>query len=494
VWTLHLGWSGNQHAYAERLPDGRAVLGAGETLLPGELHLGAGEEYVTPWLYAIYGDGLDEASQRAHAYLRARPGHPTGARPVVLNTWEAVYFDHQVPRLVALVDAAAEVGVERFVLDDGWQRGRRDESAGLGDWYVDELRFPDGLWPVVRRVRARGMRFGLWVEPEMVSLDSDLYRAHPDWVLAVGDRMPLSWRRQQVLDLTHPDAFGYLLSRLDALVGEYGIDYLKWDHNRDVGEPGRQPRGEAVGHAQTLAVYRMIDALRAHHPGLEIESCASGGGRVDLGILQRTDRVWPSDTNDALERQSIQRWSQQLLPPELVASHVGSPRSHSTGRVQDIAFRAGTALFGHFGIEWDLTRATPDERAELARWVALYKRLRPLLHGGRVVRGDHPDPALWVHGVVAPDGGSAVYALVAVATAVTAPPGRVRLPGLLATAAYHLAPLPPGDRPSGVNHLLPEWLARGGCTLTGRALALAGVQAPDLHPQQLLLLHAERTA
>src|SRR6185369_12070939 len=148
---------------------------------------------------------------------------------------------------------------------------------------------------------------------------------------------------------------------------------------------------------QTLAVYRLIDLLRARHPGLEVESCASGGGRVDLGILERTDRVWPSDCNDALERQSIQRWTQQLLPPELVASHVGAPRSHSTGRAQDLAFRAGTALFGHYGVEWDLTSATPGERAELARWIVLHKRLRPLLRHGRVVRADHPDPALWVH-------------------------------------------------------------------------------------------------
>jgi alpha-galactosidase len=490
VWLLHLGWSGNQHVYAERLPDGRTVLGAGETLLPGELTLARDEEYVTPWLYAAYGDGLDEAAQRVHAHLRDRPTHPATPRPVVLNTWEAVYFDHGLDRLSALVEVAADAGVERFVLDDGWMRGRVDDKAGLGDWYVDETRWPDGLDPLVRRVRARGMEFGLWVEPEMVNPVSDLFRAHPEWVLAVGDRLQRPWRHQQVLDFTHPEAFGHVLGRLDALVSAYAVDFLKWDHNRDVGEPGTRP----VAHAQTLAVYRMIDMLRERHPGLEIESCASGGGRVDLGILERTDRVWASDCNDALERQSIQRWTQQLLPPELVASHVGAPRAHSTGRAQDLAFRAGTALFGHFGVEWDLTRATAAEHAELARWIALYKRLRPLLRHGRVVRGDHPDPALWVHGVVAPDGASAVYAVVAVAAPLTAPPGRVRLPGLLPDAVYQIAPLAPGDRPAGVNHMLPEWWARGGCALTGRALARAGVQVPDLYPQQLVLVRAERTA
>ena len=261
-------------------------------------------------------------------------------RPVVLNTWEAVYFDHRLDRLTALADTAAELGVERFVLDDGWFRHRRDDTAGLGDWYVDEDVWPDGLHPLVNHVRGLGMEFGLWVEPEMVNPDSDLARAHPEWV-----REAPPWRNQQVLDIAQPDAYAYLLERLDALVSEYAIDFLKWDHNRDL-----------VGgaHAQTLAAYRLLDELRERHPALEIESCSSGGSRVDLGILARTDRVWASDTNDALERQAIQRWTQLLLPPELVGSHVGPPRAHTTGRTHDLSFRVATALFGHFGIEWDI--------------------------------------------------------------------------------------------------------------------------------------------
>jgi alpha-galactosidase len=328
VWAVHVAWSGNHLSYAERWPSGEGVLGGGELLLPGEVELAPGEEYATPWVYAAWSPrGLDGVAAAFHGHLRARPGHPgpDRPRPVVLNTWEAVYFDHDLDRLKALADTAAELGVERFVLDDGWFRHRRDDTAGLGDWYVDETVWPQGLAPLVGHVRALGMQFGLWVEPEMVNPDSDLFRAHPDWVLQTGGRLPPAARNQQVLDLANPDAFEHVRSRLDALLSEYDIAYLKWDHNRDLVDAGHQ--GRAGVHAQTLAVYRLLDELRAAHPGVEIESCSSGGARVDLGILERTDRVWASDCNDALERQAIQRWTGLLLPPELIGTHVGPPRS-----------------------------------------------------------------------------------------------------------------------------------------------------------------------
>jgi alpha-galactosidase len=493
VWGLHVGWSGNHRTYAERLPSGAAVLGGGELLLPGEVVLGPGESYSTPWLYASYGSGLDEMSARFHRTLRARPDHPTrrGARPVVLNTWEAVYFDHDLRRLTALADAAAEVGVERFVLDDGWFRGRRDDTAGLGDWDVDPDRWPRGLGPLVDHVRRLGMQFGLWVEPEMVSPDSDLARAHPDWVLSTGGRLPPESRHQQVLDLAHPAAYGHVLGCLDALIVEYEIDVLKWDHNRDLVDAGRGGDGRPAVHAQTLAVYALLDELRRRHPRLEIESCSSGGGRVDLGILARTDRVWASDCNDALERQAVHRWTGLLLPPELVGTHVGPPRSHTTSRRHDLTFRAGTALFGHFGVEWDLTAATEEERVALARWVAGYVRLRDLLHTGTVVRTDHPDPALWVHGVVAEDRSEAVFAVVAVGRGVCAPPGRVRLPGLDDGRPYQVSLLPPGDTPVGSEIIPAPWLAAQPVHVPGGVLGRVGLQVPDLHPEQLVLLHVQ---
>ena len=491
VWAMHVAWSGNHRTLAERTPAGVGLLGGGELLLPGEMRLGAGESYTTPWVYGAYGRGLDGVAARFHEHLRSRPGHPRSARPVTMNTWEAVYFEHRLDTLTALADTAAEVGAERFVLDDGWFSGRRDDHAGLGDWHVDTAVWPDGLHPLISHVRGLGMQFGLWVEPEMINPDSDLARAHPDWILAAGGRTPPESRFQQVLDLGRPEVYDHLLHRLDTLLGEYDIDYLKWDHNRDLVDAGHQPTGAAGVHRHTLAVYRLMDELRARHPGLEIESCSSGGGRVDLGVLERTDRVWASDTIDATERQQIQRWTTQLLPPELIGAHVGAPRAHTTGRVQTVDFRAGTALFGHFGIEWDLVGADPGERARLAEWVAAYRELRSLLHTGRVVRADHHDPSMWVHGVVAPDASRAIYALVQLVTAVQAPSGPVRLPGLDPDARYHLAPLPPGDRIDGPGMSpLPWWSS--GVDLPGRVLADVGVQAPTLHPERLVLLEARR--
>jgi alpha-galactosidase len=325
----------------------------------------------------------------------------------------------------------------------------------------------------------------------MVNPDSDLARAHPEWIMATGGRLPPESRHQQVLDLGHPGAYAYLLERLDALLTEYPIGYLKWDHNRDLVDAGHSPRGAAGVHAQTLAVYRLLDALRARHRDVEIESCSSGGARVDLEIIERTDRVWASDCIDALERQQIQRWTALLLPPELIGQHVGAPVSHTTGRAHTIDFRAGSALFGHFGIEWDLTAASAEERSRLAEWVVLYKNLRGLLRSGTVVRSDHPDPALWVHGVVAGDASQAVYAVVATATGVWSPPGRVRLPGLDPDASYRVKPLPPGDRVEGPGRSEPPWWATG-TELGGRVLEQVGLQAPTLFPERLVLLQATR--
>ena len=493
VWAIHVAWSGNHVAYAERLSTGAAVLGGGELLLPGEVLLRPGESYTGPWVYAAHATGLDGIAARFHTMLRARPHHPKNPRPVVMNTWEAVYFDHDLDRLVELARVAADVGVERYVLDDGWFRHRRDDGAGLGDWHVDEDVWPEGLHPLVREVRERGMEFGLWVEPEMVNPDSDLARAHPDWILRTGGRTPITSRRQQVLDLANPDAYAYLLERLDALLTEYPISYLKWDHNRDLVDAGHGPLGVPGVHAQTLAVYRLIDELRARHPGVEIESCSSGGLRVDLEILQRTDRIWGSDQTDPLERQQIQRWTAQLLPPELIGAHVAAPRSHSTARTHDLSFRAGTALFGSFGIEWDLTATGPQERTELAAWVQLYKDVRGLIHTGTLVRADQHDPSFALHGAVAPDRSDALYALVQLATPLTSVPGRLRLPGLDPDRRYRVTAQPPGDRPALRQRRPPEWLADG-VELPGRALAAVGLRAPALNPEQLLLLRATAVA
>lgn len=492
VWGIHTGWSGNHTTYAERDSAGAAILGGGELLLAGEVRLQAGESYSTPTIYGSYGHGLNALSSRFHDYLRARPNHPSSSRLVALNTWEAVYFDHDLDTLKALADRAASVGVERYILDDGWFRHRRDDTAGLGDWYVDETVWPDGLHPLVDHVRSRGMQFGLWFEPEMINVDSDVARAHPDWIMSTGFRLPPEARNQQVLDLANPEAYAFIFERMDSLVSEYALDYIKWDHNRDLVDAGHPGTGRAGVHDQTLAVYRLVDELKAAHPGLEIESCSSGGARADLGMLERTERIWGSDCIDALERQQNQRWTGLILPPEMIGSHIGAPTAHTTSRTHSLDFRAGTALFGHFGIEWDVTSASDTELAELTQWVALHKELRPLLHGGTVIRADHNDPAHWLHGVVATDRSEAVFAFVALETGAWAPPGRIRFPGLDDRSTYRVETLSPVARPS--NHglpALPDW-SFAPIELSGRLLRTVGVQAPALPPEQLQLFRIQK--
>ncbi|SNS41421.1 alpha-galactosidase [Actinacidiphila glaucinigra] len=496
VWGLHVAWSGDQRYLVEQLPEGAgvhaAVLGGGELLRAGEVRLAPGDTHRTPVChYAWSGAGLDGLADRFHALLRDRPGHPRRPRPVILNSWEAVYFDHDPERLLRLADRAAEVGVERFVLDDGWFRGRRSDRAGLGDWTVDREVWPDGLTPLAGHVRSLGMEFGLWVEPEMVNLDSDLAREHPDWVLAPVSGVGPAARQQHVLDLSHPGVVAHLLGALDALIGEYGIAYLKWDHNREVHEAVNGPADRPAARAQVEALYRLLDTLRERHPALEIESCASGGGRVDLGILARTDRVWASDCNDPVERQSIQRWTGQLLPPELVGAHVGPHPSHTTARVSSDTFRLATALFGHPGIEQDITRCTPEELARLTAWTALYREVRPLLHGGRTVRADLPDDATLLHGVVAHDGTAALYCWARVATSPEGQPGRVPLPGLDPALRYRVRVRTDIGLPSFHQRSGPAWLTEAiddRLTLPGTLLTAAGLPMPQLNPEQSLLI------
>ncbi|WP_102193461.1 alpha-galactosidase [Microbacterium aurantiacum] len=485
VHAVHTAWSGSNRLAAERTPTADAFLTAGELLAPGEIILSPGDDYSTPWAIGAWGDGLNELSARFHAELRARPQHPRRVRPVTLNTWEAVYFDHDLDHLTALAERAAEVGVERYVLDDGWFRGRRDDAAGLGDWYVDEHVWPDGLNPLIDRVRRLGMEFGLWVEPEMVNPDSDLAREHPDWLLRARAELPMSARQQQVLDLSHPDAWAYVLERLDALLTEHDIAYLKWDHNRDLLEAGDARTRLPRVHENVLALYRLLDELKRRHPHLEIESCASGGARVDLGILDRTDRIWTSDTLDPIERLQIQRYTGVVVPPELMGAHLTSPLVHSTGRTVSLSLSGGVAIAGHFGIEWDLTTLDADGLTAVADWVALHKRHRGMLHSGRVIHAD-TDPTRDVRGVVAADGSAALFTYAQVQTSPTYPPGRFTIPGLDPDRRYivNIVAGEPADGPGQTSLPWIDWPP----TLTGRQLAAAGIQAPVLHPEQLVLL------
>jgi alpha-galactosidase len=426
--------------------------------------------------------GLDSLAAQFHGYLRSLPAHPRGPRPVNLNVWEAVYFRHDFAKLAALADIAADVGVERYVLDDGWFTGRRTDQAALGDWQVDEQVWPGGLHRLASYVRGRGMQFGLWIEPEMVNPDSELYRAHPDWILAAGRRRPPLQRHQLVLDLTRPEVSGYLLERISALISEYEISYVKWDCNRDIIDAGSGTRaGAPAAHHQALAVYALLDELRRRHPDVEWESCAAGGGRIDLAMLERVQRVWTSDMTDALARQSIQRWTGQLVPPEYLGAHISAPFSHQTGRYMPLPLRCATALFGHFGIEWDLTEAGDADRAELADWIGLYKQHRGLIHSGRVVRLDTPDDTACMYGVVAADASAALMSYVQLAEPVSNQPAALRVPGLDPRWRYRVTEVTPGARLS--RRAGPPDSSVRGVEATGAALAEIGLAIP---PQRTL--------
>lgn len=487
VWGVHVAWSGNQVVAAERVPAGTRRLSGAELLLPDEIVLATGGSYETPWLYASWGDGLDELAARFHEYLRSRPEHPSTARPVIVNTWEAVYFEHDPDTLTRLAERSAELGAERFVVDDGWFLGRRDDTTSLGDWIVDEAVWPSGLEPLAARVRELGMDFGLWFEPEMVNLDSELAREHPDWIFDAGHGTGLPSRHQHVLDLGHEEAYDHVFGQVSALVDSLGIAYIKWDHNRYLLDAGHTPAGRAGVHRQVEQVYRMMRELKAAHPGLEIESCASGGGRIDLGIMRFADRVWPSDCNDPHERLEIQRWTGLLLPPELQGTHIGAEESHTTHRSHPLDYRAEKALWGHLGVEINLLEASDDEFAHVKGWVDFHKANRELLHTGTAVHGD-TDAAVRLEGVVAQDASAALYAFSVVERPATWPPGRVRLPGLTADALYRVETVHPGAAAHGVQ---PPWV-HDGVTLTGRVLGTLGVEAPSLDPDRSVLLRAVR--
>lgn len=491
LWGVHLAWSSDLTTRVDRVTDAVTLIGAGELLRPGEVRLSPGDEYRTPRAAFVHTTaGLDGFAHRVHTWLRARPQHPSSPRPLVLNTWEAVYFDHDPVRLSALADRAAEVGIERFVLDDGWFQGRRDDSTSLGDWTVDRSVWPDGLAPLAERVHGHGMQFGLWFEPEMISLDSDVARAHPDWLLHDPGHLEhdeeVSWRGQYVMDLANPDAFAHVFGQIDALVAELGIDFIKWDHNRDLVESVHA--GRPGGHAQMTAVYALLAELKAAHPALEIESCSSGGARTDLGILDVTDRVWASDSNDPVERQDIQRWTGLLLPPELVGAHVGPTTSHSSGRTTALSYRMATSLMGSAGFEWDILSCDADETAAITRFAGLYKELRSIVHGGRVLHPELRDPAWRATAFVG--AAEAVVVVATVASLEDARAERLRLPGLDPDRRYRVRV----RREIGAAEygwIAPEWFTAGEIELPGSLLAEVGLQLPTLWPVQAFVLHLE---
>lgn len=486
-YGFHLGWSGNHKILCEQLSDGRAYVQLSELLLPGEVQLAANESYRSPTLYASYSDqGFNQMSANYHQYVRQyllREHINNAPRPVHYNTWEGIYFDHDTDTLAELAKKAAALGVERFVLDDGWFKGRRGDFAGLGDWIVDKEIYPEGLQPLIDQVLAQDLAFGIWFEPEMVNPDSDLYRAHPDWVLSTKGNKQLTYRNQLVLDLTRREVSEYLYQAIDAILTEYpDISYIKWDMNRDINHAGDSLGAPAI-RQQTLAVYALINKLRTAHPHVDIESCSSGGGRVDFGILEQTDRVWTSDSNDALDRLAIQRGCSYFFPSSIMGAHVGPKDCHITGRRISIEMRAAVAMFGHMGIEMDPRDLDEHEQQVLTCAIILHKKHRELIHSGELVRLESGENEIRF-GFVNDTKSKAIYSYNLLAETLKYVPDKFNFIGLNPEASYQLDLI----WPTKVKEYSTSVLSIvDGQVFTGEALIEFGLQLPILDPQSALI-------
>ena len=372
-------WSGNSCMMVEGLGDGRRQMQAGLLLDPGEGYLEPGEAIDLPAVSIAFTDkGLNQVSQQFHRIARSL-SPKADPRHCQLNSWEAVYFDMDEKTVMELITAAADLGLERFVLDDGWFQGRRDDTSSLGDWVVDKDLFPNGLRPVIDHAKSLGLQFGLWLEPEMISENSDLYRSNPDWVLSVeGYPMPTG-RCQWVLDLTNANVTNYLFDTVNSLLTDNDIAYIKWDHNRAL-YPAANGNGQ-VARNQTEALYHLLGRIRKAHPDVLIEACASGSGRLDYGMLPYVTRYWASDATDPVERLRIQRVASRFFPPEMLGCHIGPSPNPITGRETPLMFRAIVAFFGHLGLEADPRKLAADEKDLLCRVFIAYKTARQHMVG-----------------------------------------------------------------------------------------------------------------
>jgi alpha-galactosidase len=486
AWSLAMAWSGNNIHHVERLADGHKSIGAGEYLLPGEVILAPGESYKAPRAVATYTDaGLDGVTSNHYKWIRGRANHITKVRPrpLTLNMWEAVYFNHSFEGIKKIVDKAAEIGVERVVLDDGWFGSRRTDNKGLGDWIVAPEVWPDGLNPIIDYANSKGIEFGLWFEGEMVNPDSDLYRAHPDWILQEPGRIPVAGRWQQVLDITKEGAYNHVLGQVDAILSAHNISYIKWDHNRHLTDPISD--GRPVARKQTEAIYRLFDELKVRHPGLEIESCASGGGRIDLGMIEHADRFWTSDMNDPHERAAIQRWTGLVIPPEFLGSHVGPTVGHQMNRTHDITFRVLSALFGHAGIEWNITEATDAEIATLKKYVAFYKSNRDFIHSGDVVRSDIFKDNAYLYGTVSSDKKRALFTYLQLTSIDNFGPLMATFDGLDPATRYQVEVVEDLSASVFMQKVKPGWWPK--VVLTGDQLGSIGLHLPVVRPENGLL-------
>jgi len=418
VYFGTLAYSGNWRlSFQQLISRGIRVFG-GYHPADLELTLAPGGSHVTPaFIIGVSDAGWGRASRRLHRLARGRilPGPISGQtdayRPVLYNGWEASYFDLKIDEQIALARQAASIGVELFCIDDGWFGDRRSAKAGLGDWWPSPDLFPHGLTPLIDEVKRLGMVFGLWIEPEMVNPDSKLYREHPDWVLHYPGRPRVESRLQLILDLARNEVMEYLFAHFDRLLVENDIGFLKLDSNRPASEAG-SVAGREIWRRHTERLYDLIDRLRAKHPRLAIETCASGGSRVDYGMFARTEQSWPSDNTDPYDRIRIQEGYSLFFPAQTMMAWITHEQNHQTGRHSTLKLRADVAMRGGLGIGNNLTAMNPEEMAALKAYVAFYKRIRPVVQGGdlyRLERLEEGEASILQY--VAADASAAVYSV-----------------------------------------------------------------------------------
>jgi alpha-galactosidase len=485
--AFHLGWSGNHIQRLEKSQNGLAQYQAGIGFMPGEMILKPGDHFEAAPLYMTRtSNGLGGIAENFQPFVRQHilnfPDNKP--RPVHINTWEALYFNHAQEELDSLAQTAAEVGAERYVLDDGWFLGRRDDTAGLGDWIVDPNVYPHGLHPLKDTLKKHGLGFGLWFEPEMINKKSKLYEQHPDWVLQLSDQHQASGRNQWVLDISRSDVQQYLVTHICDILRDYPVEYIKWDMNRDLLQAGNQS-GQPAYYQYVVGLYAILKQVRSQYPHVEIESCASGGGRMDYGILKYTHRFWLSDCNDAHERQIMQQWASLFFPAEVLGSHIGPDHSHTTSRSHPLYVRAGTALFAHMGIEWDVRKANTAQRKELTMYLNQYKMLRELIHSG-IRRPLTPADSAQIAFSVSDDTDQIISVFQRTVPKVSVPQP-LKITALKPEKNYRIEIL---IQPFMTGHLMkqkPVWMKNQEQHYRGEILMALGLPLPVLDPESLII-------
>ena len=392
TFGCQLAWSGNWRVHIEASYDQSLRIHLGENPVDSQRSLEAGDSFATPLVLAGRSDHGEEGLRRSFTTFHQRRTLPLPLidKPVLYNSWEATYFNLNLANQVELARKAAAIGVELFVVDDGWFGGRRHDRAGLGDWVVSKEVFPDGIMPLIDEVHKLGMKFGIWFEPEMVNPDSDLYRAHPDWVLHFPSTPRLEGRNQLILDFGNPAVVEHIFQQMTTFLDEHPVDFIKWDMNRSPNAPGSQA-GEQIWRKHVEAVHSIIDRLLARYPQLSIQSCSSGGGRCDAAMLARCCQAWTSDNTDALDRITIQDGYSLTYPTSAMECWVTHTVNHQTHRNLSLDFRFAAAMRGVLGIGSSLEQLSDEELDAYRQWIAFYKNVRHLVQGGILHRAALPD-------------------------------------------------------------------------------------------------------